>query len=130
MSRVFQGSTSAGVFEDFVEQLLYHCGRWLEPKSVLIMDNASFHHTERIKELCLNASVKLLYLPPSSPDRNPIKEVFAELKRFVKRNWQYHAGQGFRDSLEWCVDVVGARGESAKGHFRRQEIRGLDHVLH
>ena len=84
MSRVFQGSTAASMFEDFIEQLLHHCGRWPEPKSVLIMDNASFHHTDRITELCSNASVKLLYLPPYSPDLNPIEEFFAELKAFVR----------------------------------------------
>jgi transposase len=47
LSRVFQGSTDSAVFEDFFEQLLSHCGRWPEPKSVLIMDNASFHHSTR-----------------------------------------------------------------------------------
>lgn len=46
ISRLFQGSTDASIFEDFVEQLLYYCGRWPEPMSVLIMDNASFHHTD------------------------------------------------------------------------------------
>jgi transposase len=78
------------MFKDFIEELLHHCGRWPEPKSVLIMDNASFHHTERIIELCSNAGVKLLYLPPYSPDLNPIEEFFAELKAFVRRNWQKH----------------------------------------
>lgn len=48
LSRVFCGSTDAGVFEDFLNQLLRHCGRWPEPKSVLVMDNASFHHSEYI----------------------------------------------------------------------------------
>jgi hypothetical protein len=42
LSRVFQGSTDATMFEDFIEQLLQHCGKWPEPKSVLVMDNASF----------------------------------------------------------------------------------------
>jgi hypothetical protein len=48
-SQVFQGSTDSAVFEDYVEQLLPHYGRWPEPKSVLVMDNASFHHTERLE---------------------------------------------------------------------------------
>lgn len=122
MSRVFQGSTDARLFEDFIEQLLYHCGRRPEPKSVLIMDNASFHHTDRIQELCSNAGVKLLYLPPYSPDLNPIEEFFAELKAFVRRNWQNHSCQDFKDFLEWSLDVVGAREESAQGHFRHANI--------
>jgi transposase len=88
LSRVFRGSTDASVFEDFIEQLLQHCGRWPEPKSVLVMDNASFHHSERIEQLCSEAGVKLVYLPPYSPDLNPIEEFFAELKAFIRRNWQ------------------------------------------
>ncbi|KAJ5216904.1 hypothetical protein N7468_009912 [Penicillium chermesinum] len=63
LSRIFKGSTDAVLFESFVRQLLQHCGRWPEPKSVLIMDNASFHHSNRIKQLCSDAGVRLLYLP-------------------------------------------------------------------
>jgi hypothetical protein len=37
LSRVFQGSMGSGTFEDFMEQLLHHCGRWPESKAVLIM---------------------------------------------------------------------------------------------
>jgi Transposase and inactivated derivatives len=71
--------------------------------------------------MCSEAGVKLVYLPPYSPDLNPIEEFFAELKAFIRRNWQFYEenpGQGFDTFLEWCVDIVGARGESAEGHFR------------
>lgn len=121
LSRVFQGSTDASVFGDFIDQLLHHCGKWPEPKSVLVMDNASFHHSEKITQLCADAGVKLVYLPPYSPDLNPIEEFFTKLKAFIKRNWQRYEedpGQAFSVFLEWCVSVVGARGESAEGHFR------------
>jgi hypothetical protein len=74
LSRVFQGSTDASVFEDFIEELLHHCGRWPEPKAVLVMDNASFHHSERLEQMCAEAGVKLVYLSPYSPDLNPIEE--------------------------------------------------------
>jgi len=82
LSRVFQGSTDATVFEAFIEQLLPHCGRYPEPKSVLVMDNASFHHIERIEQMCSEAGVKLLYFPPYSP----LEEFFADLKGFIKCN--------------------------------------------
>ena len=121
LARVFQGSTDSAIFEDFIEQLLPYCGRWPEPKSVFIMDNASFHHSDRVKDLCSIAGVKLLYLPPYSPDLNPIEEFFAELKTFIKRNWQSFEEvpqQGFGAFLEWCVDTVGGREHSAEGHFR------------
>jgi len=37
--------------------------------------------------MCRDASVKLVYLPPYSPDLNPIEEFFAELKAFIKKQW-------------------------------------------
>jgi transposase len=86
------------------------------------MDNASFHHTDRIRELCYNAGVKLLYLPPYSPDLNPIEEFFAELKAFIRRNWQNYLAQNLKDFLEWGLNVVGARRSSAEGHFRHAGV--------
>ena len=46
----------------------------------------------------------MMYLPPYSPDLNPIEESFAELKAFIKRSWHYYEGnpeQGFDTFLEW-----------------------------
>lgn len=126
LSRIFRGSTDATVFEDFIAQLLQHCGRWPEPKSVLVMDNASFHHSESIAQMCAEAGVKLVYLPPYSPDLNPIEEFFAELKSFIKRNWAYYENdtdKGFDSFLEWCVNMVGAKEESAQGHFRHAGLK-------
>lgn len=40
----------------------------------------------------------------------------------MRRNWQKHAGQDFKGFLEWSLDVVGGRGESAEGHFRHANI--------
>lgn len=84
------------------------------------MDNASFHHSERITKICADAGVKLVYLPPYSPDLNPIEEFFAELKTFIRRNWSYYAedpDREFGSFLKWCVNKVGAKEDSARGHF-------------
>jgi transposase len=126
LARVFRGSTDGAVFEEFIEQLLPFCGRWPEPKSVLVMDNASFHHAERIEQMCHDAGVKLVYLPPYSPDLNPIEEFFAELKALIKRHWQIYEDdpeQGFDTFLEWCIDVVGGNKRSARGHFRHAGLK-------
>lgn len=125
MSRIFKGSTDAAVFEDFIEQLLQHCGRWPEPKSVLVMDNASFHHSPRVMQLCSEAGVKVLHLPPYSPDFNPIEEYFAELKGEIKKSWptfEANPDQGFHNFLQKCVNKVGGKKESAEGHFRNAGI--------
>jgi transposase len=89
------------------------------------MDNASFHRTERIKEMCRDAGVEMIYLPPYPPDLNPIEEFFADLKQFIKKRWneyEENPGQGFDCFLKWCVDVVGSRVPSAEGHFRKAGV--------
>lgn len=121
LSRVYTGSTDAAWFEDFLQQLLPHCGRWPEPKSVLIMDNAGWHKKERIEQMCADFGVKVLFLPPYSPDFNPIEEFFAELKAYIKKHWNEHLGlikADFKAFLRLCVRVVGSRQASARGHFR------------
>ncbi|KAJ5733744.1 hypothetical protein N7493_002530 [Penicillium malachiteum] len=90
MSQVFRGSTDVWVFEDCVEELLQHCGKWPEPRSVLVMDNASFYHSDCIKQMCFDVGVKLMYLPPYLPDLNPIEEFFSELKAFIWRHWVFY----------------------------------------
>ena len=71
------------------------------------------------------ARVKLIYLPPYSPNLNIIEELFLELKAFIRRYWQSYEdnpNQGFDNFLEWCVQQVGGREQSAKGHFRNAGI--------
>jgi transposase len=85
------------------------------------MDNTSFHHLERVKQLYSDAGVRLLYLLPYSPDFNPIEEFFAELKAYIKKTWpifEKDTDQGFHAFLRQCVYDVGAKQQSAEGHFR------------
>lgn len=121
-SWVFQGTMNSARFEAFIAKLL--CLR--EPGAVLVMNNASFHHSEQIRAMCTKAGVILLYLPPYSPDLNPIEEYSSDFKGFIKKNWQKwetNQEQGFTLFLQWCVDVVGAKKKNAQGHFRHS---GLD----
>lgn len=125
LARVYPGSTDAALFMDFIEQLLQHCGRWPDAKSVLIMDNASFHRSDEIEQMCAEAGVELVYLPPYSPDFNPIEEFFAELKNFIKNpgpELSELSKQDFEAFLRSCVDIVGKRKMSARGHFRHSGL--------
>lgn len=123
--RVFEGSTDSGIFESFIEELLPYCGKWPEPRSVLVMDNASIHHSERVQQLCDAAGVLLLYLPPYSPDLNPIEEYFGELKTYIREIWDEHGDcikEDFGAFLKEAVSVVGERHTSAEGHFKHAGI--------
>ena len=58
----------------------------LRPNDVVVMDNLSAHHDSRLAPLCEAARVELLYLPPYSPDFNPIEPGWALQKQFVRKH--------------------------------------------
>jgi transposase len=112
LARIYPGSTDAALFEDFIKQLLHHCGKWPEPKSVLVMDNASIHGSERLEQMCAEPGVRLLKLAPYSPDMNPVEELFAEIKTYIRQQRHNHSDlfeKDFKTFLKMCVDVVGSR---------------------
>jgi hypothetical protein len=83
--------------------------------------------------MCRDAGIKLLYLPPYSPDLNPIEEFFAEMKAFIKKQWHQFENspcQDFGVFLKWCISVVGGRDGSAKGHFRHSGVSVEEFKLH
>ena len=60
---------------------------WVNPHSVVILDNASIHHVQGVIDLIeIQAGAKLVFLPPYSPDLNPIEEVFSQVKSIMKQN--------------------------------------------
>jgi len=108
------------MFEDFIEQLLLHCGKWPEPNSVFVIDNASIYRSERLAQMCVDAGVRLLKLAPYSLDMNPIEEHFAEIKTYLTQQRHNHADlfdKDFEMFLKMCVNIVGSRAASAEGHF-------------
>lgn len=76
------GSINAAVFEAYVEQAL---APTLRPGQVVVMDNLSAHKGDRVRELIEQHGCELLYLPPYSPDLNPIEEAFAKIKGLMRK---------------------------------------------
>lgn len=79
---VFDGPINAQVFEAYVEQFLVPT---LSPGDVVIMDNLSSHKRPHVRALIEGAGANLLYLPPYSPDFNPIENAFAKLKALLRK---------------------------------------------
>lgn len=79
----YNNTTTSEFFEKwFVESLLCEV-----PKGyTIIMDNASFHRKAILKKMADDAGVNLLFLPPYSPDFNPIEHTWANLKRWIADN--------------------------------------------
>ena len=69
-------------FTDYVEQCLLPT---LSPGDVGIMDNLSSHKRPAIRAAIRSVGAKLLFLPPYSPDLNPIEQVFAKLKHLLRK---------------------------------------------
>jgi transposase len=59
-------------------------------RMILIVDNARIHHTKKLKEYCNKRKIILVYLPPYSPNLNPIEILRKMLKReYRKIQWKY-----------------------------------------
>ncbi len=76
-SLAVEGPTTRGVFEAYLQRLLAPS---LEPGQVVVMDDLSSHKGQRVRELIEGKGCELLYLPPYSPDLNPIEEAFAKAR--------------------------------------------------
>lgn len=75
---LYQGSTTAKWFNHWLKNELMH---QLNSKSTVIMDNAAFHKKVEIKNILESSGHQALFLPPYSPDLNPIEQDFAIMKK-------------------------------------------------
>lgn len=80
-STVVDGAVNGDVFEAFVEQVLVP---ELRAGDVVIMDNLSSHKRHRVRELIEEPGARLVFLPPYSPDLNPIEMIFAKVKQLLR----------------------------------------------
>jgi transposase len=93
---VLDGPMTGPVFRAYVEQVLVP---ELEPTDVVVMDNLAAHKVAGIEEAIRAVEASILYLPPYSPDLNPIEQAFAKLKGLLRK-----AAARTRDTL-W--DAIG-----------------------
>jgi transposase len=126
----FGGTCNAELFEEFIiDNLLPLCNPYPQPRSVLVMDNASIHHTfrDRLETACRAKGVWLRFLPPYSPDFNPIEESFNDLKSYIRRHYRRKMAQfpNYQAFLEWAVVASGSGAGAAtraRGHFKNAGI--------
>ena len=79
---IYECSMNSEMFNFWLEQQLLP---EIPKNSLVVLDNASFHKSERTKELVEKFSCRLLFLPPYSPDLNPIEKFWASLKAKIKK---------------------------------------------
>ena len=78
---VFKGSCNTEMFNKWVEEGLI---KELRPGQVVVMDNAAFHRSTKTRELIESVGCGLIFLPPYSPDLNPIEKFWANMKSWIK----------------------------------------------
>jgi transposase len=81
-SLLVRGTVDQRVFEAFVERVLVPS---LRPEQIVILDNLAVHKSARARVLIEAAGCHLVFLPPYSPDFNPIEQAFAKLKQALRR---------------------------------------------
>ena len=79
---VFDGPINGETFRAYVERFLVPT---LEPGDIVVLDNLGSHKGKAVRRAIRGAGAKLLFLPKYSPDLNPIEQVFAKLKHWLRR---------------------------------------------
>ena len=103
---VMDGPINGRSFRAYVEQFLVPT---LKPGDIVILDNLGSHKGQAVRDAIRKAGAKLFFLPPYSPDLNPIEQVFAKLKTLLRK------------AAERTVDATWKRIGSLLDQFSAQE---------
>jgi transposase len=106
----FQGTADTNLFVCWLKQFLIPV---LIPRQVVILDNASIHRSIKVRELIEQAGCYLIYLPPYSPDLNPIENYWAVLKAHIKK---------LRHKFDNIIEAIDQALINDKKYFLPKEI--------
>jgi transposase len=118
-SLAVEGATNSEVFETYVERVLAPA---LRRDQVVVMDNLSAHKGERVRELIEGRGCELLYLPPYSPDLNPIEEAFSKIKGLMRKA-EARSREALLEALGAAISALSA--QDARGFFEYCGYRAM-----
>jgi len=95
-------ATDGAIFQAFVEQVL--CPR-LRPGQVVVMDNLSAHKAAAVRQSIEAAGASLLYLPPYSPDLNPIEKCWSKIK-LVLRSLKARTAEALEAAMHTALAAI------------------------
>jgi len=106
------GAADAAAFETFLGHVLVPA---LKPGDVVVMDNLAAHKVAAVREKVEAAGATVLYLPPYSPDLNPIEKMWSKVKQFLRS-----AAARTKDALEAAIaDALAAvTADDCRGWFQ------------
>ncbi len=98
----------------------------LKPGRMVVMDNLSAHKGGRVKEIIEGRGCELVYLPPYSPDFNPIEQAFSKVKGLLRRA-EARTREALVEAMGWALEAVSAR--DALGFFEHCGYRSMGQLL-
>jgi transposase len=122
-SLAVEGATNREVFETYVELIL---APTLQRGQVVVMDNLTAHKGERVRELIEGQGCELVYLPPYSPDFNPIEEAFSKIKGLMRKA-EARSREALLEAMGSAISALS--GEDARGFFEHCGYRAMVQAL-
>ncbi len=98
----YQGGTTGKRFVTYLKEILLPT---LRPGDIVVMDNMRSHHVQAVRELLEASGIVLLYLPPYSPDLNPIEKMWSKVKAIL-RGWKVRSLDTLPDSIQLALNMV------------------------
>lgn len=98
----YQGGTTGVRFVTYLKDTLLPA---LRPEDIVVMDNMRSHHVKAVREVLENAGIKVLYLPPYSPDLNPIEKMWSKMKAIL-RCWKIRSLELLPDAIRRALDRI------------------------
>ena len=111
-SMVLDGAVNGQAFEAFVDQVLVPV---LIPGDIVVMDNLSSHKGGHVAESIHDVQAELVYLPPYSPDFNPIENAFSKIKQHLRSQASRTVAQLW-STMQSVLDSVTV--SDASGYFQ------------
>ena len=119
----FSGGTTVAHFKQYLkEDLLPH----LNGDSVLVMDNMKSHHAKAVKDLLDSSGVRYIYLPPYSPDLNPIEKLWSKVKALL-RKFKARSPDALPNAIQHAFQ--NASPSDCSGWFRSCAIEEKRHIV-
>ena len=109
---VFKGALNRDIFEIYVEKILAPS---LRPGDIVVMDNLSAHQSPKVEKIIRSRHAELRFLPPYSPDLNPIEKMWSKVKQIL-RGMMARAEDALFDAIGTALSRVTA--SDAEGWYR------------
>ena len=109
---VYQGGTTAERFAEYLKTKLLPT---LSKEDIIVMDNMRSHHAKIVTELLDKAGISYMYLPPYSPDLNPIEKMWSKMKSILRKR-KIRIASELPEAVKAALEAVSTN--DCRGWFR------------